>query len=246
VSPSQPYFPEGIVNKRYFVGWGAGLLVLGFVACHDTTSVEGPDVPVVSISFDEQKATADLDDWFAQVGRDVPGFAGAYLDESGKLVIALTDVQQETVARATISQHPERVRDKEFGTTVAAQFTFLEMFEWRAKLIRYLESYPEVHSIDIDEWRNKLVVGVENDDGLGRVEALMKQLGVPPEGMVLEVEDRLTPASGESPSTDGLMRVQTTHLNTWKLPARGGLLLQRRISSDSAGNPWRVSGILCL
>jgi hypothetical protein len=143
-----------------------------------------------------------IDKELVQLGRQIPGFGGLFFDEQGRPTLYLLD--------------PEGAGDaarKVLGADVQilqGEYEFARLAEWRAEL-RPLLALPGVVFLDVDEARNRVVVGVDVTsprksavrEGL---ETRLAATGVPRPAIVLEetapikplltVQDKFQPAPG--------------------------------------------------
>jgi hypothetical protein len=134
-------------------------------------------------------AVVEHDDLFAQVAEVAPGFGGMFLDESGILNVYLLDPAQQGAATAAISAvfGPERFPLGEVRV-LQGKYDFLQLSEWRKALRRDVLGLPGVTSLDIDDFSNRLRIGVEATEVEGRVEEELARLGIPREAVNIEVE----------------------------------------------------------
>lgn len=126
-----------------------------------------------------------LDEEYARLAEEIPGFGGLYLDTTGTTHVYLQDLSRE----------PE-VQD--LGDRVVAEqgdYDFRDLFAWKDELRPQLSEKGAVF-LDIDERRNRLVLGVERDaletftTGL---EKFLQETRVPPEAVVVEAAEPFVP-----------------------------------------------------
>lgn len=129
-----------------------------------------------------------LDDKFARIAQDVPGFCGSFLDEQGDLVLCLVKptFEAQTAAKAAV----ERLFHRRSGNNVRVQegqYDFLQLLEWKERLDNVL-SLPGVVFLDLDEVRNRVVIAVNRHDPSAsrRVEQFVQGSGVPREAVIIE------------------------------------------------------------
>jgi hypothetical protein len=134
-------------------------------------------------------AVVEHDDLFAQVAEIAPGFGGMFLDESGTLNVYLLDPTEEGAAKAGIKAvfGPERFPLAEVRV-LQGTYDFSQLWEWRHALRRDVLGLPGVTSLDIDDFSNRLRIGVEATEVEGRVEEELARLGIPREAVDIEVE----------------------------------------------------------
>ena len=103
-----------------------------------------------------------LDQKFRKVAVFAPQFGGLYLDD-GVLNIVVTDVSPD------VAQQAEDAANHIFGDRfegipvqiIQGRYSFEQLFQWRmaARDILFL---PMVHTVDVDEMKNQVVVGLED------------------------------------------------------------------------------------
>jgi hypothetical protein len=134
-------------------------------------------------------AVVEHDDLFAEVAALAPGFGGLFLDKDGILNVYLLDPAAEGAATAAISAvfGPERFPLGEVRV-LQGKYDFSQLWEWRHALRRDVLGLPGVTSLDIDELKNRLRVGVERAEVEPEVEKQLARLGIPREAVNIEVE----------------------------------------------------------
>ena len=144
------------------------------------------------------------DDELVLMGREIPGFGGLYYDEQGRPNVYLLD-----------PAGAGSVAVKSLGAGVLVHrgdFEFERLLNWRLKL-RPLLALPGVVSLDADESRNRVVIGVDASSRTKSLDRERLELGllsadVPREAVVLEetarieelvgLRDKLRPVPGGS------------------------------------------------
>lgn len=154
--------------------------------------------PVRAAVFDE--GIRSVDEELVRVGDEVPGFGGLFYDEEGNPAVYLTD--PEGPGAAIVKSMGEEVR------VLRGDYEFRQLAGWKIAL-RPVLGLPGVVTLDADEARNRVVVGVDaRSKSLDRGE-LERELifqGVPREAVVFEevsplrewigVRDRFRPVPG--------------------------------------------------
>ncbi len=159
-----------------------------------------PDPPsnVPPKSLDEGPVAGPTDDAFAIVAQSVPAFAGMFLDESGNLNIYLLDSSQKDEAEAAIANVFGAERFEGSAVRVLqAQYGFLELYHWRLDMRPVVLGIPGVVSLDIDDTRNRVRVGLEEMEVQAAVEVELAKLCVPLEAVIFELDTPLVPTTGE-------------------------------------------------
>ena len=122
----------------------------------------------------------DDDDRWVQSARTVPGgFGGYFMRADGREGIYLKQPEKRAEAVAALNLRP--VTGVMIGSDVVAErgrWDYVQLYEW----YRYLR--PRIRerglwSTDLDEARNRILIGVESDASRRRLEAELGTLGVP-------------------------------------------------------------------
>jgi hypothetical protein len=146
---------------------------------------------------DEQPVrTGDADDILAEATRDVPGFGGMFLDENGNINLYLQDASQKAQAMTAV----ESVFDADIfeGAAVKvlkADYAFADLHRWRQDMRPVVLGLSGVITLDIDEKRNRITVGLEEMNEQAAVEAALEKLGVPRDAVILEPASPIIPAT---------------------------------------------------
>ncbi len=126
-----------------------------------------------------------IDDDYARLAGDVPGFGGLYLDTAGTTHVYLQD----------LSRAPEVQGLGDHVVVEQGQYDFRDLLAWKAVLRAQLTERGAVY-LDIDETRNRLVFGVEPGSvsafsaGLSR---FLSGTRVPPAAVIVEAADPISP-----------------------------------------------------
>ncbi|HEX2092955.1 MAG TPA: hypothetical protein VHG28_11155 [Longimicrobiaceae bacterium] len=169
-------------------------LVLVAAGCSDTSNPAGA-VPEESPSLSREQGLThgqSLDDRFAGLNRQVPGFGGYFYDADGNLNVYLTDPSQRGNAEAALASVLREPRAAARGKGSAApamvvrqgQYEFRQLQGWHERLPAVLALSGVVFT-DIDEATNRLRIGVESAAVRPEVEARLASLGVPAAAVVV-------------------------------------------------------------
>lgn len=167
----------------------AGLLA----ACTDSTFV-GPPSPTVSSSLKAAAAhdtprEATIDEEFAALVQQAPGFGGMFVGKDGVLTIFLTD-PSNTVAR-DVATRAWRTRWGRPGTPIIpghavrvrrATFDYAELMAAFRTIAQQLNQ-PRVTLLDIDERNNRILVGAVDEQARRGITTALQRLKLP-EGAV--------------------------------------------------------------
>lgn len=133
------------------------------------------------------------DDLLLRVERAAPGFGGMYVDKDGRLALYLKDPAQLPAARAAIETVFGPGSIPAAGAhAVAGQYTMSELAAWTRRAGRLL-SLPGVVFVDLDEARNRVAVGVEDDSRTPPVQKMLASLDIPRAAVVIETTDPIKP-----------------------------------------------------
>lgn len=182
--------------------WGVVVVAALVAGCTEPTleSGAGSRSPSVSAGFAAQPPArpATLDDQFAQLAEEVPGFGGLYM-EDGELRAYLADprVVDAPAANANVRAAVARFLDvndaRGRGRELAAamrfsrgEFEFRQLRGFHQRLFARAGD-ASITLLDIDERRNRVVVGVENEGAAEGVRAFAASLGIPARALIVEV-----------------------------------------------------------
>ena len=132
-----------------------------------------------------------LDGKFTEVASQIPSFGGMYYDENGQLTFCLKEVQNEEVeyvkqqVKAAFADDP-RLSEVGDVNVVPCKYNFMELNEWYSRMNNIL-SIPGVVMTDIDEVKNRLRIGIENQEIKDEVEDKLIEMGIPLEVVIIEV-----------------------------------------------------------
>ncbi|MEM6796081.1 MAG: PKD domain-containing protein [Acidobacteriota bacterium] len=142
------------------------------------------------------------DDELAEMADEMPGFGGWYMDEDGRMNAFMTD---------TSSRHARALQAEDVAVK-SGQYNFRQLLTWKRALRNEVLSRPGVLSLDIDESRNRIVVGIQEGTGKAAVQELLAELDLPNESVLIEKAEP--------------MRFATSTLRTYDRYRKGGLQIQ--------------------
>ncbi|MBA4158763.1 MAG: hypothetical protein H0X65_14985 [Gemmatimonadetes bacterium] len=184
-------------------------------ACADVPPTEPPgaelDAPLFSTRAASASAPRTLDEQFAQLAREVPGFGGLFYDEAGTLNVVMAGTQVMSTAQvATVLSG----RLAALGIDAAAaqqavvregQYDFLQLSAMRSRADAVFGLRGVVFT-DVDEAANRVHIGVENNAVAASVKHALGMLDIPPEAVIISItepevpmqtlRDRLRPIAG--------------------------------------------------
>ncbi|MFL6202039.1 MAG: hypothetical protein ACJ76J_22930 [Thermoanaerobaculia bacterium] len=145
----------------------------------------GALLAVVPAARAQEEGGMTLDEEFARLADEIPGFGGLYLDAEGTTHVYLTDLSR---ARE-VQNLGERVEVHQ------GEYDFRNLFAWKDEVRPLLERSGAVF-LDIDEQRNRLLFGVERDALKtfdSELQDFLRGTRVPPEAVIVEVGDPFEP-----------------------------------------------------
>lgn len=160
-----------------------------------------------------EPAGGDFDRRFLAVEERVPGFGGAYVEgdatvgEKETLHIWLVEPNDGSLqmARDVLREIIGGRYSAESAVPHRATFAFSELWRWKASATELMGRHG-VNLVDIDERRNRLLVGV--DQRSGDQDAAMDELvrrGIPRQAVELAEVDGFTPLPSEDKGTIPLL-----------------------------------------
>jgi len=133
------------------------------------------------------------DDLLLQVDKQAQGFGGMFVDSDGRLAVYVLNTTRLAATRAAI--------ESVFGSNhipaagiraIQGQYSISQLKTWTERASRLL-SVPGVTIVDMDERRNRVVVGIDGDDRRRTVSRELSSLKVPPNAVLLEVVAPIKP-----------------------------------------------------
>lgn len=185
-----------------------------------TLSATASELPAaVSGSLNGSDTPRLLDDVYAEVARQVPGFAGIRFDGPDNVRVLLTMPDQRKAERARDSL-AAMWRDPKLSARHAhatpARYDFLQLKDWYDRFNRDALALAGVVLTDIDEGGNRLRVGVDDEQRELDVREVARRHNVPQAALHVEQTGTIRQTSGlrdlHRPLVGGL-QVQTTAYN---------------------------------
>lgn len=155
--------------------------------------------PSASLAYSAESGQASdgivsIDERFAELAQQVPGFGGMFYDESGQLSMYLVESeisrqqQAETAVTALLSDDA-RIASAGKIRIIPGRYDFLQLTEWQSRAQADVLATPGVNLLDLDEANNRLRIGVESEAMLETVEEQLAILGIPREAVNIEVTE---------------------------------------------------------
>jgi hypothetical protein len=207
-----------------------------------------PVAPAFPLPDSAESFVGSADDELLRIGREIPGFGGLFYDEQGRPTVYLLD-PQGAGASALKSLGPEvRVR--------RGEYEFARLLDWRLKL-RPLLALPGVVYLDVDEARNRVVLGLDATSASksldrDRLERELLATSVPRQALLLQetapVETLANLQSTYRPAPGGIqilfpLAPPTYGVCTLGFNAQRGSVLGFVINSHCTGTRGEVDGI---
>jgi hypothetical protein len=159
---------------------GAGLLD------HANTSVGG-----AIVQESNRVEIETYDDLLVRVEEKAPGFGGMFIDRAGRLVVYLLDPSQLSVARSAIEGVFGPSRIPAAGVrALRGQYVMSQLIAW-SKSARAVLEMTGITMVDLDEAKNRVTVGVENESRTQAVKQALLSLGIPSGAVVIKVTGRI-------------------------------------------------------
>lgn len=175
----------------------AGIAMAG--ACSDDLTPPAPlgaelDTPLFS-SNAARSTPHTLDDQFAQMARETPGFGGLYYDEAGALTVVMAGEAMplsagalEGALRSGLSRLGVAAADVRTAKVQQGQYDFLQLRAVQQNA-RHVLGLAGVVFSDVDEVRNRVVIGVESSAAARSVEHALQMLDLAPEAVIIELTE---------------------------------------------------------
>ena len=134
------------------------------------------------------------DDRLVRVDEQAPGFGGMFIDADGRLAVYLLDTSQLRATRAAI--------DAVFGSSglpkdtraLQGQYSVSQLKTWTERAGALLEMRG-VTMVDLDEGKNRVTVGIDNDSRTAAVEQALSSLDVPRAAVLIRVTGEIKPVA---------------------------------------------------
>lgn len=142
-----------------------------------------------AVAREKQNGPPTLDDLFARIAEQVPGFGGMFIDKAGNLAVYMVNLQPN--AATAVQSAIARVfgQDERFQRPIVllpGKYDFLQLKRWHDRLMPEALGFDSVVSTDIDDANNRLRIGVETLAVQGELELQLNSLGIPREAVIIE------------------------------------------------------------
>lgn len=168
-----------------FWAFGAG--------CHDGTepsNLSGAAGPAANIAVLPGSGPLTLDQEFAKLAGQTPGFGGLFYDSTGALTVYLTDPARRASAASMIGafldQHGANGAVAGNMRVRQGAYDYRDLLRWHEILSGSLD-IPGITQRDIDESRNRIAIGVRDTATAQLVTKALRKLTVPTSAVVVEL-----------------------------------------------------------
>jgi len=132
-------------------------------------------------------------DSLSDLAQQIPGFGGLFIDDSGQLSIYLTNPDQQKAKAREVLSNSELIAKALSNTSASVsnmkilkgQYTFLSLYTWKKEVADKVFSMDGVYSIGIDEYRNKVSLGVKNKAIKAKVNEKLSELDIPRDAVMM-------------------------------------------------------------
>ena len=153
----------------------------------------------------EGSSMESYDDLLVRVEERAPGFGGMFIGRDGRLVVYLLDPSQLAAARSAIEAVFGAQRVPAAGVRARqGQYTVSQLKRWTERANGMLQ-VSGVTMVDLDEAKNRVAIGLEDESATPRVERALISAGIPRAAVVIEVTGSIRPLDRSRPkgrSTD--------------------------------------------
>jgi len=191
------------VNRRLAFST-APVMLLAVLACRDTGDVTAPD-PGLPLEPAVQVQAPSLD----ELATRIPGFGGFYID-GGRPTVFLTDIAGRGAAVQALTPFLRGLgRDPADLQVRRGEFDYGQLMRWFNAASPVALDMDGTVMVDLDEARNRVLVGVESAVHIGAVRAALVRAGLPARSIAIEVMRPVVAlASLQGPATPVIGGVQ--------------------------------------
>jgi hypothetical protein len=158
------------------------VLLLGVMACRDAAELTSPDGAGPPADAVQSQATG-----MEELVSRVPGFGGFYIDQ-GRPTVWLTDVSGRGAAVQALTPFMRGMgRDPADLQVRRGDFDYRQLTLWFNAASPVALDMDGTVMVDLDEARNRVLVGVENAGTIGAVRAALVRAGLPDRSITIEV-----------------------------------------------------------
>jgi len=154
-----------------------------------------------------------MDDELSELVDQIPGFGGFFYDDDGTLTVRLTDPGTLNASRVKVQEFlGKRARGNATRLTQIAgdaarmrvqpaRYDFRQLLAWyRSAVVPGIGGEREVTMTDVDERRNRIVIGVAETGMIGPMQQRVAALAVPPDAVEVIQFDARSPEGEVAPA----------------------------------------------
>lgn len=162
------------------------LLSAFLLALSIAASLSAAPLPTSTNPLPSAGKMVTFDDRMAMIAQLQPAFGGLVFENGAMTVVTTRPELGVSALRTAITSvlGDPRLRTLPMKAR-AGEYTFLQLYDWSQRLPAIFE-VQGVRSFDIDEGKNRLRIGVEDEGVRQPVEKRLLELGIPLEAVVLE------------------------------------------------------------
>jgi hypothetical protein len=148
------------------------------------------------------------DELLVRVEERAPGFGGMFIGQDGRLAVYLLDVSQLVAARSAIETVFGAQRVPAAGVRpLKGQYTVSQLKRWTERATEMLE-VSGVTTVDLDEAKNRVAIGIEVESRTRTVEQALVSLGIPRKAVVIAVTGQIRALNRKQPKSRSTDRVR--------------------------------------
>jgi hypothetical protein len=141
------------------------------------------------------------DELLVRVEERAPGFGGMFIGQDGRLAVYLIEASQLAVARSAIESVFGAQRVPAAGVrALQGQYTVSQLKRWTERATEMLE-VSGVTTVDLDDARNRVAIGIEDNSRTRTVEQALVSLGIPRKAVVIAVTGQIRPLDHSQPKS---------------------------------------------
>jgi hypothetical protein len=196
------------------INWHTVALLGALLAGCERATPTAPAAPTPPAGLERYYATPGVvwtpDDEMARIAREeIPGFAGYFVNPSGKATMLLKDVRTKGAAVANFRRIMGHLKfadgrgpDLDRMDVAPARYDFNQLQTWRLALREPVFDDHGSVSLDIDETQDRIVVGVVNHAAGQRMTQIFDQLHIPRDAATTQVTPITCSLSTGCPAPD--------------------------------------------
>jgi hypothetical protein len=156
----------------------------------------------------EQTTVESYDELLARVEERAPGFGGMFIGQDGRLAVYLLDTSRLAAARSAIEIvfGAERLPAKGVRA-LRGQYTVSQLRGWTESATGMLD-VSGVTMVDLDEAKNRVAIGIDDNSRTRTVEQALVSLGIPRRAVVIAVTEQIRPLNRPQPGSRSTDRVR--------------------------------------